>query len=133
MTDDPDFQRRKTDLKRLQNEDDRRFEQRVSASIFVEVSGFDKRGRFFTEHTATTDVSIHGCCFHLRQDIALDALLAIQPVVPSAGSSGEPVLFQIAWMEPIERGAVVGASRLHGETSWCVAFPVAEEKGSAKA
>ena len=116
-----------------QADDERRRERRLPAAIFVEVSGFDKRGRFFSEHTATTNISDHGCCFRLRQELAFDALLAIQPVVPVAETSGQPVLYQIAWIEPMEHGAVVGVARLHGETTWCVAFPASEEKQATKA
>jgi hypothetical protein len=133
MSDDPDFDAFPADLEKLEKEDERRSERRVPAAIFVEVSGFDRRGRFFTEHTVTTNVSVHGCCFRLRQDIAFDALLAIQPVAPPPESTGEPVLYQIAWAEPIGKGSIVGATRLHGQTSWCVAFPATEEKRGTKA
>lgn len=130
MSDDPKIDKY---AGKQEKEEERRQEPRRSASIFVEVSGFDRHGRFFSEHTATKNASERGCCFRLQQDVSMDALLAIQPVAPLPDSSGRPVLFQIAWMEPMQEGTVVGAARLHGEITWCVAFPVATESQDPRA
>lgn len=48
---------------------ERRDEYRETRSVPVEVSGFDVRGRFFTERTETLDVSDSGCRFQLRAEL----------------------------------------------------------------
>ena len=111
----------------------RRHETRVPAAILVEVSGFDHLGHFFAEHTATTNVSENGCCFRLKTPVSFESLLAIQPVTTGQDSSARPVLYQIAWMEPVDIGAVIGVARLHGESTWCVAFPAANDSQTPKA
>ena len=103
-----------------------RREQRTDIAVIVEVCGFDKSGHFFAEHTATLNVSTNGCCFRLRAEIAPDAQLAVQPVSTEPGATAQPVLYNIAWLELLENGALVGASRVQGQTSWCVAFPAAK-------
>jgi hypothetical protein len=110
-----------------------RRDPRDIASIFIVVSGFDRKGHFFTEHTATTNVSDNGCCFRLNREVPVDALLALQTLEQNSDSPSPPTLFQIAWMERLPKGATVGAARLHGEANWYMALPAASDQQTPKA
>jgi hypothetical protein len=97
--------------------------QRDQTSIFIIVSGFDSIGQFFTEQTATTNVSENGCCFRLHRDVAFDALLAIQVADAASDVRARPALYQVAWMERMIKGSLIGVARLHGDPNWCQAMP----------
>ena len=106
---------------------------RDETSIFIVVSGFDSAGHFFTEHTATTNISENGCCFRLRQDVAFEGLLAIQTIDASSDAKSHPALYQVAWMERLVKGVQIGVARLHGESSWHLAQPLQAAIGTPKA
>jgi len=102
-------------------------------SIFIVVSGFDSAGHFFTEHTATINISDNGCCFRLNREVPVDSLLAVQTLDQDSDAPSRPALYQIAWLERLTKGATVGAARLHGEANWYLALPATNESQTPKA
>jgi hypothetical protein len=104
---------------------DRRRERRIPLVFPIEVSGFDRRGRFFTERTKTSDVSANGCRFHMNTEIARGAVVAIKLVSRNSQQSlpDRPLLFQVARLEKEDHGWVLGAAKLQPENLWCIAFP----------
>jgi hypothetical protein len=85
------------------------FQPRMNAAIAVEVSGFDKNLRFFTEHTAASHFSDNSCCFRLRALIPPDGLLALQCVGGDVASPTRPVFYQAVWLKQIATGILVRA------------------------
>ena len=53
-------------------------EGRIPLHIVIEVCGFDRFGKFFTERTETSDVSRRGCRFQLHQEILPETVVAIE-------------------------------------------------------
>jgi len=100
-----------------------RRDPRDEASIFIVVSGFDAAGHFFTEHTITANVSDNGCCFRLNHELSFDALIAIQTAAERNDTGQRPALYQVAWMERLAKGALVGVARLHGDSAWHLVLP----------
>jgi len=104
---------------------DRRRGKRVPLTYAIEVSGLDRAGRLFTEHTTTTNISEDGCCFQIknsleRGDVVAIKLLRCQPEKPLANRS---LLFQIAWTARERDGWFAGAVKLQPETIWPATFP----------
>ena len=94
----------------------RRSEQRRPSQFLLEVSGFDRRGRFFTERTACLDVGEISCAFRLRSEVAENAPVAIRV----AGQNSEeidfkPQLFQVVRVEEQTKGWMIGAIMMLGE------------------
>jgi PilZ domain len=104
---------------------DRRRETRIPLVFPIEVSGFDRRGRFFTERSKTSDVSANGCRFRISTEIARGALIAIKLVSRNSEQTlpERPLLFQVARLEKKEDGWILGAAKLQPENLWCIAFP----------
>jgi hypothetical protein len=83
------------------------------ATFLVEVSGFDRHRKFFTEQTSCSDVGAMSCDFRLRANVGEEATIAIRSfhwkdrtVMDSA-----PVLFQVVRVEEQAEGRIVGAVR----------------------
>lgn len=110
-----------------------RRDPREDSTIFISVSGFDSAGHFFTEHTATLNVSEHGCCFRLNREIPCDSLLAIQTLEHDSDASSRTALYQIAWMEKVPKGSTLGAARLHGGANWFLTTAAGSEHQTPKA
>lgn len=101
----------------------RRREPRFSLIFPIEVSGFERSGRYFVERTSCCDVGEVSCAFQLRTDIAADCVLAIRSFHWQNSSVLEsmPVLFQVVRIEanPTQEGEggpsmqLVAAVRLH--------------------
>ena len=93
----------------------RRSEPRVALTFPIEVSGFERSGRYFIERTSCCDVGEASCAFFLQAEIASDAVLAIRSFHWQNSSVMEsiPVLFQVVRMEDGAEGRVVAAVRLH--------------------
>jgi hypothetical protein len=93
----------------------RRSEPRVALTFPIEVSGFERSGRYFIERTSCCDVGEFSCAFSLQAEIASDAVLAIRSFHWQNSSVMEsmPVLFQVVRMEDHPEGRVVAAVRLH--------------------
>src|SRR6202789_358794 len=75
--------------------------ERIASQLSIEVCGFDRCGRFFTERSETCDVSDAGCKFYLRTEVEREAVVALRVITRSdrRGSVAAAVLFQVAHME----------------------------------
>lgn len=93
----------------------RRSEPRVSLTFPIEVSGFERSGRYFIERTSCCDVGEASCAFSLQTEISSDAVLAVRSFHWQNSSVMEsmPVLFQVVRLEDRPEGRVVAAVRLH--------------------
>jgi hypothetical protein len=109
---------------------DRRREKRIPLAFPVEVSGFDKRGRFFSERTVTVDVSESGCRFQLKTEVERGAVVAIKLVSRHTGQPqpDRPLLFKVARVAQESSGWTLGAAKIQPESLWCVACPPAAKK-----
>ena len=104
---------------------DRRREPRLSISFPIEVSGFDRNGKFFSERTTTDDISDHGCRFQLQAELDPTTVVAVKVLRPD-GPLSEPtklILYQIARVQKGADGSMIGAAKLQSENIWCVTFP----------
>lgn len=99
---------------------ERRREARHQVKLPIEVSGFDRRGRFFTECTNTCEVSDHGCRFPLPLEVQKDAVVAIRLARRQnhQEASKWPILFQVAWVAEHPEGWVLGASKMQPDELW---------------
>jgi hypothetical protein len=79
----------------------RRREARMPLTFPIEVSGFDRRGHFFTEQSSCSDVGEASCAFRLRAEVQEDAVLAIRSFHWQNNNvlDSRPVLFQVARVE----------------------------------
>jgi hypothetical protein len=110
---------------------DRRREPRAALEFSIEVSGFDRFGRFHTEFTKTSNVSLMGCCFHLYMEVEKGLVLALSVVHPKGlrELGSRPVLFQIVRIEPRPDGNSVGVLRLQAENPWVDYFADEDDPG----
>ena len=94
--------------------------ERIASQLSIEVCGFDRCGRFFTERSETCDVSDAGCKFFLRTEVEREAVVALRVIerFDRRGSVAAPVLFQVAHMERESSGWTLGAWKLRAEDSW---------------
>jgi hypothetical protein len=94
--------------------------ERIALQLSIEVCGFDRCGRFFTEHSETCDVSDGGCKFYLRTEVEREAVVALRVIerYHQRGNGAAPVLFQVAYMERGASGWTLGALKLRAEDSW---------------
>lgn len=102
---------------------------RRAIQIPIEACGFDRRGRFFTERTETLNVSETGCKFHLRTELACDAVLAVR-VLNDTNDGTAPlrsVLFRIVRTEPSAAEWNVAASQLQQDDPWTSGMFAAEK------
>jgi hypothetical protein len=104
---------------------------RMASPLSIEVYGFDRCGRFFTERSETCDVSDAGCKFYLRTEVEREAVVALRVIERSDrhGSAAAPVLFQVAQMERGSSGWTVGAYKLRAEDPW--PMPGEQARGEA--
>ena len=79
----------------------RRREARVPLTFPIEVSGFDLRGRFFTEQSSCFDVGEASCAFRLHAEVEEDAVVAIRSFHWQNNNvlDSRPVLFQVVRIE----------------------------------
>jgi hypothetical protein len=94
--------------------------QRTALRLSIEVCGFDRCGRYFTERSETCDVSDGGCKFYLRTEVDCEAVVALRVIERNdqRGNGAAPVLFQVAHMERGSSGWTLGALKLRAEDSW---------------
>jgi hypothetical protein len=98
-------------------------ESRIALRFTIEICGFDRFGKFFSERSETTNVSRHGCKFRVHTELVPETVVAIrvirarQPGMPSA-----PSLFQVARTEPHREGWSAGAAILQQSDVWSVDF-----------
>jgi hypothetical protein len=100
-------------------------ESRRVLSRTIEVSGFDRNGRFFSERTLTSDISDNGCKFNLQTEVDRHSALAIRVIHRRHGLEldSRPVLFEVARMEPQPGGWTMGASLMQPIGPWWVEVP----------
>ena len=94
--------------------------ERIALQLSIEVCGFDRCGRFFTERSETCDVSDGGCKFYLRTEVEREAVVALRVIerYHQRGNGAAPVLFQVAHMERGASGWTLGALKVRAEDSW---------------
>ena len=94
--------------------------ERFALQLSIEVCGFDRCGRFFTERSETCDLSDGGCKFYLRTEVDREAVVALRVIERSEqrGNNAAPVLFQVAHMERQSSGWILGAWKLRAEDLW---------------
>ena len=92
----------------------RRSEPRVPLTFPIEVSGFERSGKYFIERTSCFDVGEMSCAFPLHAEISADSVLAIRSFHWQNSSVMEsmPVLFQVVRLEDRSDGRIVAAVRL---------------------
>jgi hypothetical protein len=98
-------------------------ENRIGLRFSIQVSGFDRFGKYFSERSETTNVSRNGCKFRVHTEIKPDSVVAIR-VVRSKEPNGEsaPILFHVSRTEPVRDGWSVGAAKLLDGDPWSVDF-----------
>jgi hypothetical protein len=103
---------------------ERRHEPRSVLKIPIEVCGFNRYGRFFTEKTATHDVSDGGCRFDLHSEVEKESVVAIRVISRRNGREidSRPVLFQVNWFKELPDGYTLGASKLQPGAMWSTEF-----------
>jgi len=99
---------------------DRRRHYRSPQKVAIEVCGFNRQGRFFSEKTTTSDVSVGGCRFDLRTDVEKESVLAIRVIKRRNGQEmdSKPLLFQVNWSQPQPDGYAFGVSKLQPGAMW---------------
>jgi hypothetical protein len=108
---------------------EQRHRPRVNTQYPIEVCGFSRHGRYFTERTFTLDVSDGGCKFRLRNEVEKGSVLALRVVARSHGQEldGRPVLFHVNWSLAAASTWTLGVSKLQAGAAWCASMPPAEE------
>jgi hypothetical protein len=99
-----------------------RREQRIASAFRVEVCGFNRYGRFFTERTLTSNISDGGCQLSLRVEVEKDSVVALRVIERRNGCEldSRPVLFQVERMVPQASGWTLGVSKLQPVPIWGV-------------
>jgi hypothetical protein len=110
----------------------RRRQPRTAVKIPIEVCGFSRYGRFFSEKTAASDVSIGGCRFDLRTDVEKESVVAIRVIKRRNGQEidSRPTLFQVNWFQIQPDGFTLGASKLQPGTMWSDDVPLTENNAT---
>jgi hypothetical protein len=91
--------------------------EQFTPQISIEVCGFDRCGRFFSERSETSNVSEEGCKFYLRTEVERDANVALRAVARNdrRGNDSAPALFHVARIERESGGWALGAVKLRAE------------------
>ena len=126
-----------TNWKELVNEIavDRRSGKRLRLNFLIEVTGFGRTGRLFTERTRTHDISEIGCRFDLLTPVERGSVIAIKLLPPGKAALPEekPWLFEIMWTVTRAIGWTVGARKLQDDKIWKVSFPPANQSSEPAA
>ena len=98
-----------------------RREQRIASAFRVEVCGFNRYGRFFTERTLTSNISDGGCQLSLHAEVEKDSIVALRVIERRNGCElhSRPVLFQVERLVPQASGWTLGVSKLQPVPVWC--------------
>jgi hypothetical protein len=104
---------------------DRRHQPRINAKYPIEVCGFSRHGRYFTERTFTMDVSDGGCKLRLRNEIEKGSVVAIRVITRRHGQESDtrPVLFHVNWFQAMSTNWTLGVSKLQAGAPWCASAP----------
>jgi hypothetical protein len=91
-----------------------RREPRSAAELTFAVCGLSSTGRFFVELCCTVNISRSGCCLRLKTRPQADSALVLRAVPGGASlpDGTSQLLFQLAWMRPVEGGCQIGAFTL---------------------
>jgi hypothetical protein len=108
---------------------DRRSGKRLRLNFSIEITGFDRSGRLFTERTRTEDISEIGCRFDLLTPVERGNVVAIKLLPPGKATLPEEksLLFEIIWTVARTIGWTVGTRKLQGDKIWKVTFPPANQ------
>ena len=89
----------------------RRRERRSYVSFPIEVSGFNREGRFFTERTSASDFGERSCAFQIGSEVELNSIVAVRCFHwQNCGMfDSRPVLFRVTRVERGSEGWMVGA------------------------
>jgi hypothetical protein len=95
----------------------RRGEPRLYVTFPIEVSGLDRRGKFFTERTSSTDFGDGSCAFLLLTEVEQDSVLAVRSFHWQNQSilDSRPVLFQVVRIERQAEKWLVGTIKFLAE------------------
>jgi hypothetical protein len=104
---------------------DRRLEPRADLRIPVEVCGFNRHSRFFSERTFTVNVSSGGCRLLLHAEVDEETILAVRLIQRRMGREIDtrPTLFQVVWLEGQANGWTLGASKVQSGIVWLNGIP----------
>jgi hypothetical protein len=97
-----------------------RREQRIASAFRVEVCGFNRHGRFFTERTLTSNISDGGCQLSLHVEVEKNSIVALRVIERRNGCEldSRPVLFQVERMVSEASGWTLGVSKLQPVPVW---------------
>jgi hypothetical protein len=97
-----------------------RREQRIASAFRIEVCGFNRFGRFFTERTLTSNISDGGCQLSLRVEVEKNSVVALRVIEHRNGCEldSRPVLFQVERMVSQASGWTLGVSKLQPVPVW---------------
>lgn len=97
-----------------------RREQRIASVFRIEVCGFNRLGRFFTERTLNPNISDSGCQLSLGIEVEKNSVLALRVIKRRNGCEIEshPALFQVERIVSQSRGWTVGVSKLQSVPVW---------------
>lgn len=98
----------------------KRREPRAIQRIPVEVCGFNRHGRYFSEKTFTIEVSDAGCRLRLRTEVEAQSIVAVRLIRRRMGREIDtpPSLFQVHWLEVQPNGWTLGVSKLQAGGIW---------------
>jgi hypothetical protein len=79
-----------------------RREQRVLSAFRVEICGFNRFGRLFTERTLTSNISDGGCQLSLLMEVEEKSVVALRVIERRNGREmdSRPALFQVERIVP---------------------------------
>jgi hypothetical protein len=102
-----------------------RREQRIASAFRVEVCGFNRFGRFFTERTLTSNISDGGCQLSLQMEVEEKSVVALRVIERRNGREmdSRPALFQVERIVPQAGRWTLGVSKLLPVPVWGVEFP----------
>lgn len=104
---------------------EQRMQDRLSADISVEITGFDHAGHLFSECTIVKDVTDIGCRFDTRAQLQCGDIVLVKPLEPreKISAPGQPQLFEVVWAGHHKAGCTVGARKFQVTKSSEVKFP----------
>jgi hypothetical protein len=97
-----------------------RRELRIASAFRIEVCGFNRYGRYFTERTLTSNISDGGCQLSLRVEVEKNSVVALRVIEHRNGCEldSRPVLFQVERMVSHASGWTLGVSKLQPVPVW---------------
>jgi hypothetical protein len=112
-----------------ETKNERRRQPRIAVKYPIEVCGFSRHGRYFTERTFTMDVSDGGCRLRLRNEVEKGSVVAIRMITRRHGqeSDARPVLFHVNWFQAMTTNWTLGVSKLQPGAPWCASMPQEEK------